>query len=54
VTKVNHFLFVQEDTNMISPFLHITAITNHFGSKPLKLAFDGKKISRGKGKNGRY
>ena len=31
----------------------ITAIANHFGSKPLKLAFDGKKISRGKGKNGR-
>jgi hypothetical protein len=28
----------------------ITAIANHFGSKPLKLAFDGKKISRGKGK----
>lgn len=32
----------------------ITAIANHFGSKPLKLAFDGKKISRGKRKNGRY
>lgn len=32
----------------------ITAIANHFGSKPLKLAFNGKKISRGKRKNGRY
>ena len=28
----------------------LAAIAQHFGQKPLKLAFDGNKISRGKGK----